>query len=114
MISLGRDPLGCADGGVCPYAKSLGNPHPNLAQNARLGWGTCRVFQKSALCWNQQFDAPWLVARGSKLAAQCGRVLSSSFGGGRQLFLAASSLSFTLFFTLRNSSSQSTSGTTLS
>src|SRR4029077_4107350 len=52
-------------------ASSLRNPHPNLAQNAGLGWGTRtrRVFQKSALCWDQQFDAPWLVARGSKLAA---------------------------------------------
>src|SRR4029077_10301289 len=52
-------------------ASSLRNPHPNLAQKARLGWGTRkrRVFQKSALCWDQQCDAPWLVARGSRLAA---------------------------------------------
>ena len=42
---------------------------PTLAQNARLEWGTRRVFQKTALGWKLQFAGPWLAARGSKLAA---------------------------------------------
>jgi hypothetical protein len=49
----------------------------------------------------------------SKLGARSYRVFNSNFGGGRQLFLAISSRSFTRFFDLRRSSSQSSSGITL-